>query len=407
MSRIVLSTIGTQGDFVPFVGLGRALVARGHDVVVAVNQAAIPLFETAGLVAVACGSRYGPEEARSHLELFDEWRGEPAPRELLHQIFDLEANYHALVALCRGADLLVAVSLQLAAPRVHDALGIPWVAVSLLPGEIGTHAAAARDSLPKPEGLRPLPKGYLFLEYLRAPRILLASSRHFHGEGVGDFDGLCTTGFWFDDAGEQASWRPPPDVERFMGEGAAPIVLTFGSLPVGDAPRIVSLHRQAARELGMRLLVQRGWGNLSHAAAAHGDPGDVLVAGPLPHDWLFARSAAVVHHGGIGVTARALRHRCPMVVEPYGRDQFFNAYRIVELGAGVAMHPHELTVRGLCQAFTRLQSDPVRSRVAAVAEHIGAERGIDRACDRIETYLRSAVPLVATPDTTTTERSLT
>jgi len=392
MSRIVLSTIGTQGDFVPFVGLGRALAARGHDVVVAVNPAAIPLFEAAGLATVACGSRYGPEEARAHPGLFDEWRGEPARRELLHQIFDLEGNYHALVETCRGADLLVAVSLQLAAPRVHDALGIPWVAVSLLPGEIGTRAAGARASLPAPRGLRPLPDGYLFLEYLRAPRILLASSQHFHGDGVAGFDGLCTTGFWFHDGHEQASWRPPPRVERFMREGAAPIVLTFGSLPVGDAPRIVSLHREAAREAGMRLLVQRGWGNLAHADAAHDDGDDVCVAGPLPHDWLFAHSAAVVHHGGIGVTARALRHGCPMVVEPYGRDQFFNAYRIVELGAGVAMHPHELTARGLFQAFTRLQSDPVRGRVAELARHIHAERGIDRACDQIETYLRGAVP---------------
>jgi UDP:flavonoid glycosyltransferase YjiC (YdhE family) len=184
-----------------------------------------------------------------------------------------------------------------------------------------------------------------------------------------------------------------------MREGDAPIVLTFGSLPVDDAARIVSLHQQAAREVGMRLLVQRGWGDLSLADASHGDVRDVLVAGQLPHDWLFPRSAAVVHHGGIGVTARALKHRCPMLVEPYGRDQFFNAYRIVQLGVGVAMHPHQLTVRGLCQAFTRLQSDHVRGRVAEVAEHIDADGGgIDRACDLIESYLRTAgSPAVPSP----------
>ncbi|HYR07670.1 MAG TPA: nucleotide disphospho-sugar-binding domain-containing protein, partial [Longimicrobium sp.] len=173
---------------------------------------------------------------------------------------------------------------------------------------------------------------------------------------------------------------------------------------------IVSLHRQAARELGMRLLVQRGWGDLS---LDDDDQRDVLVAGPLPHDWLFPRSAAVVHHGGIGVTARALKHRRPMLVEPYGRDQFFNAYRIVQLGAGVAMHPHQLTVRGLCQAFTRLQSDSIRSRVADVAGHIDADGGIDHACDLIESYLASQSPrnpiqrdVVPPSPTTTIERSL-
>lgn len=390
MSRIVLGTIGTQGDLVPFVGLGRALRSRGHDVVVAVNEAAIPLFEAAGLGTAACGPRYGPEEARSHCALFDEWRSTSASDELLHRVFDLESNYDALVSICRTADLLVSISLQLAAPRVHDALGIPWMAVSLLPGEIGTAAGALRDSLPKPDGLRPLPNEYLFLEYLRAPRILLASSPHFHGPHVAELDAVRTTGFWFYDGEGQESWQPSADVEHFVQGGAAPIVLSFGSLPVRDARRIVALHREAARECGLRLLVQRGWGNLCDEDGLHGDPqDDVLFAGELRHDWLFSRSAAVVHHGGIGVTARALRNRRSMLVEPYGRDQLFNAYRVVQLGVGLAMHPHELTVPGLCQAFRRILSDQIACRVADVGGRIIEETGIDTACDLIESYLHA------------------
>lgn len=387
MSRIVLSTIGTNGDFVPFVALGRALSARGHDVVVAVNPAAIPLFEAAGLATAACGARYGAEEARSHRALFDEWRAAAPPRDLIRRIFDLEDNYRALAGICRGADLLVSISLQLAAPRVHDALGIPWVAVSLLPGEIGTRGAALRGRLPPPADLSPLPGPWLFLEYLRAPRILLASSRHFHGDTVSGFDGLRETGFWFDD--EPASWRPPAEVERFIREGPPPIVLSFGSLPVEDASRIVSLHLDAARALGMRLLVQRGWGDLAGGNGLESGGNDVLFADHLPHDWLFPRSTAIAHHGGIGVTARALRHGVPMVVEPHGRDQFFNAWRIVALGVGVAMHPHELTVRSLGQAFERLAADRIQRRVAELSQQLGEERGIDRACDLIEDYLHS------------------
>ena len=51
--RIVISSHGTAGDFVPLVPLGKALRQRGHSVVAAVNEAMRPLFERAGLDVAA------------------------------------------------------------------------------------------------------------------------------------------------------------------------------------------------------------------------------------------------------------------------------------------------------------------------------------------------------------------
>src|SRR5947209_4689771 len=64
VAHIVISSIGTMGDFVPFVPLAKALKARGHQVRLAVNEAMAYLFRQAGLDVVACGPRFGPEEAR-------------------------------------------------------------------------------------------------------------------------------------------------------------------------------------------------------------------------------------------------------------------------------------------------------------------------------------------------------
>ena len=44
---------------------------------------------------------------------------------------------------------------------------------------------------------------------------------------------------------------------------------------------------------------------------------------------------AVVTHGGLGTTLRALAHGVPLVLLPLGRDQHVNAARGEELGAGV------------------------------------------------------------------------
>src|SRR5205085_7809441 len=99
MKRIVLSTVGTQGDYLAFVALGEALSGRGHSVVVAVNEAARPLFEAAGLEVVPCGMPYGGTQARAHAELFDQWEPRPGAnqRRLLRHIFDLESNYKSLL----------------------------------------------------------------------------------------------------------------------------------------------------------------------------------------------------------------------------------------------------------------------------------------------------------------------
>src|SRR5215467_8844963 len=69
MARLVLSSTGTWGDFLPFIALGRRLRARGHHVRLAVNPTVVRTALEAGLDAVPCGRSYG-EAVR---------RGGPAP----------------------------------------------------------------------------------------------------------------------------------------------------------------------------------------------------------------------------------------------------------------------------------------------------------------------------------------
>jgi UDP:flavonoid glycosyltransferase YjiC (YdhE family) len=63
-------------------------------------------------------------------------------------------------------------------------------------------------------------------------------------------------------------------------------------------------------------------------------PRNVEAIPSADHDQLLPRCAAVVTHGGLGTTLRSLAHGTPPLVLPLGRDQDFNAERVVELGAG-------------------------------------------------------------------------
>lgn len=57
-------------------------------------------------------------------------------------------------------------------------------------------------------------------------------------------------------------------------------------------------------------VVQTGWAGLDARDDA------VLTIGDAPHDWLFPRMAAVVHHMGAGTTGAGLRAGVPAVGLP-------------------------------------------------------------------------------------------
>jgi UDP:flavonoid glycosyltransferase YjiC (YdhE family) len=407
MARIVISSAGTMGDFVPFVSLGKRLRRRGHRVLMAINPAMIPLADQARLEAIPCGRTFGSEEAGRRAIVFDHWIRRP-DQEIEDQwrAHDIDRSYADLAAACRGADLLVASSLQAAAPMVHEKTGIPWITVSLLPmhfphpdqpaapmtehdsplmRELVRYFNQIRSELGFEELSPEAWSGYAYSSRL----VVLASSPHFSRPLLDHLPQVRMTGFWFDH--DPGDWSPDPELRDFLDVEPGPLVLTFSSLPVQDAPRVVASHAEAAARLGRRLLVQSGWAQLDRAARPDGEiPGAVRFAGSLPHAWLFPRAAAVIHHGGVGTTAQALRCGRPMLVEPYGNDQFFNARRVLRLGAGAAMHPHKLTVLGLTRILDeKVLTADVRRQALELGARLQAEDGLTVACDLIEGQLRA------------------
>ena len=96
---------------------------------------------------------------------------------------------------------------------------------------------------------------------------------------------------------------------------------------------------EAVRRVGVRAVVATGWGGLTVEASSS----DVHVVDEVPHDWLFPKTAAVVHHGGAGTTAAGLRAGRPTLVCPVLGDQGFWAERVRQLAVG----PEPLPARRL------------------------------------------------------------
>jgi sterol 3beta-glucosyltransferase len=162
----------------------------------------------------------------------------------------------------------------------------------------------------------------------------------------------------------------PGSALDFLGAGPPPVFVGFGSM-TPNHERLQDVVAAAVKRAGVRAIVQAGWAELGPA----GD--DILLVDDLPHDWLFPRTAAVVHHAGAGTTGAGLRAGVPAVPVPVLVDQPFWADRLHRLG--VAPHPlplHELTADTLTDALRScLDRSTYRHRATEIASRIRAEDG--------------------------------
>ncbi len=173
------------------------------------------------------------------------------------------------------------------------------------------------------------------------------------------------------------------EVESFLSAGSPPVFIGFGSMPVGGE-KIERLVLEAARQSGRRLLVGGGWADSDGFKAGH----DHLAVGSLPHEQLFPRMAAVVHHGGAGTTATAARAGVPQIIVPHYFDQFYWAKRIHQTGLGPrAVSQKKLTAKNLAEAIQKATSDPAYiERAQEMADTLKKKDSLGEAIRYIEAH---------------------
>jgi UDP:flavonoid glycosyltransferase YjiC (YdhE family) len=118
-------------------------------------------------------------------------------------------------------------------------------------------------------------------------------------------------------------------------------------------------------------------------------PAGVRVLDYVPFRRLLARSAALVHHGGVGTAAQALAAGIPQVVRPVVFDQPDNAARLLRLGVSETIAPEHLDADSLARATERvLASARIRDRCTEIAGWLGPDAEMERACAAIESVPR-------------------
>ncbi|KAL9598698.1 MAG: hypothetical protein Q9179_003824 [Wetmoreana sp. 5 TL-2023] len=178
-----------------------------------------------------------------------------------------------------------------------------------------------------------------------------------------------------------SSFKPPDALSEFLEAGEAPVYIGFGSIVVDDPDKFTTMIFEAVKMAGVRALVSKGWGGLGDEGNT---PDDIFMLDNTPHDWLFPRVSAVVHHGGAGTTAIGLNCGKPTMIVPFFGDQPFWGAMVAKAGAG-AKEPipyKHLSAERLAEGIKQCLSPEAKTNAEKLARDIqlegdGAKNAVD------------------------------
>ena len=185
---------------------------------------------------------------------------------------------------------------------------------------------------------------------------------------------ITISGFFF--LSLASNYQPDPELAEFLASGPPPVYIGFGSIVVDDPNAMTKLIFDAVKKTGQRALVSKGWGGFGGDELSK--PEGVFMLGNCPHDWLFQKVSAVVHHGGAGTTAAGIATGRPTVVVPFFGDQPFWGAMVARAGAGPKPIPSkELTSENLANAILTALKPETLERAKELGERIREEKGCE------------------------------
>lgn len=421
--KVLLSSFGSAGDVRPLLGVAYALKQAGHAVVALLDPAWCEIARGAGLDARPFGDRWDSGSIANNPDWTHPRKGSvrmlqeliiPRTADLVHAAREAAADLKP--------DVLVGHHISFDLPWVAAEFDIPWVMCvaapsswpsvmdpNLYPGmpdrdrypawtiRVGTMVA----SLAIDRAIDP---------HLNAIRRTLGLPPQRHAMLRGQFSSSMNLGLW------SRSYRPPcqddPSPSRIVGFPGFPhagqelppellagieearslerpvAVWSLGTTAVHAGSSRMEDFITASRDCGYVPIVLTG----SEGAAEQARSRDgVLAFAYAPHELLFPRVDAVVHHGGIGTTAAVLRAGVPAVVVPFTHDQPDNARRLRMHGVGVTVRRRERSPdrfrADMADALRMIRSDRVRRSATEMRERIESEPWETQVIEAVESVV--------------------
>ncbi len=424
--KILITTYGTLGDVQPYVALGKGLVHAGHQVILGTSERFRGFVEGHGLtfgymddgLLAIIDTDLGKSMLENTTNIFDVHKQNIKLGKQIKplQIAQLRETWE--LAKSVKPDFLLYHPKTGAAPHIAEKLGIGCALVTPIPMLVptsewpfpvlpriklggwynrlsyaiitslsgiflGKYIRNLRHNI----GLKPMTK----FDLLRNGEGQDIPVLHIVSEAVlprpSDWPtSAYMSGYCFLD--REKDWKPPAGLQDFLDAGPPPVYVGFGSMAGSNPQQLARTVIEALQRAEVRGIVATGWGGLNPVAL----PDSILEIESVPHDWLFPRVSAVVHHGGAGTTAAGLRSGRPSVIVPFFGDQPFWGGLVHFLGVGTKPIPRKkLTVDQLAEAIKDAISHPdLLNKAEEIGRKIRQEDGVGNAVDVIERIMKDA-----------------
>ena len=414
--KVLLPTLGSAGDVHPFLAIGQTLQARGHVVEIITNPVFRPMVAAAGLAFHPVGTAAQYDDALSSPKLWHPvdgfgvfWRR--MARHAMAPVYERIKDQAA-----QGPCVVLATPLMLGARLAQEKLGVPlvtaytaatmlrsceypltlahwrvprWPNSLLRPAltlawqaldRFKLHPMLAADlpGLRQTLGLPPL-TGSVFGQWVHSPQAGVTLFPHWFAPAPPDWPAqVRQAGFPLYD-GDKAQGLDA-GLLAFLAAGAPPVVFTPGSA-MGHGHAFFEAAVRACQALG-----QRGVLLTTQDQQIPADlPATVHHSAYAPFGLLLPRASALVHHGGIGNTAQALRSGLAQLITPMAFDQFDNAMRLERLGVATSVARQDTAFTTMAPKLKMLLESPgVASACHVAAQRLAHDCGLEVVCDLLE-----------------------
>ncbi|GAA6009840.1 hypothetical protein JCM11491_000834 [Sporobolomyces phaffii] len=452
--RITCLTIGSRGDVQPYIALCKGLMAQGHKCKIASHGEYRKWVEGHGIEFSAVG---GDPAELMQLMISHDFFTISFMKEAIGKFRGwLDDLLDSAWEGCQGSDVLIESPSAIAGYHIAEALRIPYYRAFTMPWS-RTRAYPHAFAVPEIK----MGGGYNYMTYTMFDQVFwratsgqvnrwrkdtlkvratnLDAMQQHKIPFLYNFspvvipppldwrENIHVTGYWIlenpgdSDSGDK--WEPPEDLIEWMDKAKEEkkkiVFIGFGSIIIPDPVAMTRVISEAVEEADVYAIVAKGW---SDRAGSKDDSEETkkkaeekekeqheLLDRPfiynvksIPHDWLFTRIDAAVHHGGAGTTGASLRAGLPTIIKPFFGDQHFYADRVATLGIGT--HLHDFKTKEVTEALIAATTDEKQiERARQAGEDIRKEDGVATAIECIYRDLEYARSLIPSPTDTEKE----
>ena len=409
--KIVLATFGSRGDVQPMLALSLALKSKGHEVLLAAppekaawaKQLGCPFLPLGSDVTAFIDDMENAHSLRSAIRFVSFLRNE------------LNAQFDLLPKIMAGADLVIGSSLTFALSTLAESMGIAYRYIAftpqLLPSGYHPFPAFKHQRFPKwynrmtwriaaildqfnltrlinnhrrQLGLKLIPDAW---RHIMGQHVLVASDSVISKIPPDIVDQTFTqTGYMHLNQPDQHL----AELDTFLEAGSPPLYAGFGSMPIRDQIRNVSVIVEAVRLSGQRAVISKFWDEPTEFSNSD----DIFFITKYPHLKLFPHMAAVIHHGGAGTTASSAVSGVPQIIVPHILDQYYWGHQIYQSKLGPKpIWRSQLTAKKLAAAIREcLSNQQIRKRAKEASEAIREKNSLEITVREILTTRRQLLP---------------